>query len=145
MSRWSEAFDAIRVRDTVDSVDTMAAPSAANPQCVNSVQSVSRESRQDDDAEATIVSTVSTVSEGETGREAAPEPDEADDEVPPIPAMHLPVVALDVHVEMLAEAMFANPETAMKYLRPIARTRLSATQDQFARALLIGAARHGIG
>jgi hypothetical protein len=37
MSRWSEAFDAIRARDTVDTVDTMPRMGALGPNSVNCV------------------------------------------------------------------------------------------------------------
>jgi hypothetical protein len=139
MSRWSAAFDAIRARDTVD---TISAPSGTQPHSGNSVHSVSGGKGGDGATAAPIVSTVSTVSAGERCGEAAPEQDGAHDDAPAMPIMRLPVIPPDEHAEMLAEAMFANRETAMRYLRPIARTRLSATEDQYARGLMIGWERH---
>jgi hypothetical protein len=69
-------------------------------------------------------------------------PEVADDDAPAMPIMRLPVIPLDDHVEMLAEAMFANRETAMAYLRGVAHKRLSATNDPMARGLLLGWERH---
>jgi hypothetical protein len=42
MSRWSEAFDAIRARDTVDTIDTMPRVRAFGPHTVNSVNCVNQ-------------------------------------------------------------------------------------------------------
>jgi hypothetical protein len=42
MSRWSEAFDAIRARDTVDTIDTMPRVGVLGPYTVNSVNCVNQ-------------------------------------------------------------------------------------------------------
>jgi len=137
VSRWAEAFDTIRMRDTVNTVDTMVFLDAIAPQSVNGVNSVS--GGEGGGAEVTPPPPIAP----------AAEPDHpADDPLPP-PTTLLPVIPLAEQVEALAQAMMSNPvyritnpEKAMEYFRANALTRLCATADPLARGLLLGLERH---
>jgi hypothetical protein len=54
MSRWAEAFNAIRARDTVDSVDTVTPTSGTEPHSVNCVNSVSGGKGADETSPPTV-------------------------------------------------------------------------------------------